>query len=91
MKIIVTNAQSGQHIKTLDYDGLLDICKGDVRMANDFIRLMRNHPKNQKTNERWTVVDEDAAGVTQNNETNELYGTEEKASQSDSCILWGII
>lgn len=59
MKIVVTNLYTGQHVKTIDYDGLLEICRGDVIMANQFLRLMRNHPESRKTKEKWTVVDDE--------------------------------
>ena len=58
MLIKVTNLETGQHIKTIDYDGLVDICAGDKKMANDFIRFMRDHPDNRKVMERWEIIEE---------------------------------
>ena len=59
MKIIVTNYFTGQHVRTIDWNGLLSICKGDEQMAADFLRLMRKHPANKNLKERWTIVDEE--------------------------------
>jgi hypothetical protein len=58
MKIRVTNRDSGQLLKTVDYNALLEICGGDARMADDFIRLIRHHPDNAANNERWELTDD---------------------------------
>lgn len=58
MLIKVTNLDTGQHIKTIDYNELIDICAGDIEMTNDFIRLIRKHPDNQRIRERWEIVEE---------------------------------
>lgn len=58
MKIKVTNLDSGQLIKIIDYDGLLEICNYDKKMTNDFIRFMRKHPDNQRIRERWEIIEE---------------------------------
>jgi hypothetical protein len=57
MLIKVTNLETGQYIKTIDYDGLVEICAGDKDMANDFVRWMIKHPDNQKVKERWEIIE----------------------------------
>lgn len=58
MKIRVTNAESGQFLRIVDYDMLLKICGGDTRMADDFIRLIKHHPENTANHEMWEIIDE---------------------------------
>lgn len=57
MLIKVTNLETGQLIKIIDYDELVNICGGEKDMANDFIRWMVKHPDNQKVNERWEIIE----------------------------------
>ena len=58
MKIKVTNAESGQFLRIVDYNNLLEICGNDIEMADSFIRLIRHHPENQANNEIWEIIDE---------------------------------
>jgi hypothetical protein len=58
MKIRVTNSETGQLLKILDYNNLLKICDGDTKMADDFIRLIRHHPENEANKEIWELIDE---------------------------------
>lgn len=58
MKIRVTNADTGQLLRIVDYNNLLSICRGDARMADDFIRLIRHHPENEANHEIWELIDE---------------------------------
>jgi len=58
MKIRVTNIDSGQLIKIVDYEWLRECCKGDERMIDDFIRLIRHHPNNRHLRERWEIIEE---------------------------------
>jgi len=57
MLIKVTNLETGQLIRMVDYDKLLEMCGGEEEMAQDFIRFMVKHPDNRKVSERWEVVE----------------------------------
>lgn len=58
MTINVYNRDSMQLLRTIDYTKLLEICYGDAEIADDFIRLIKNHPNNDKDNEIWLLVEE---------------------------------
>lgn len=59
MIIRVTNLDTGQLIRDINYDEFVNVyCNGDKQMAADFIRLMRHHPKNKENREKWTVIDD---------------------------------
>ena len=58
MIINVYNRDSMQLLRTIDYTKLLEICYGDAEIADDFIRLIKNHPNNDKDNEIWLLVEE---------------------------------
>lgn len=47
-----------QLLRTIDYTKLLEICEGDTTMADDFIRLIKHHPNNDKDNEIWALDEE---------------------------------
>lgn len=58
-KFIVTNTKTGQYLKTVSYENLLQICRGDKEIADDCIRYCRIKPERDLVNETWTVVDDD--------------------------------
>lgn len=58
MIINVYNRDSMQLLRTIDYTKLLEICYGDAEIADDFIRLIKHHPNNDKDNEIWLLVEE---------------------------------
>lgn len=58
MVIHVYNKDSMQLLRTIDYTKLLEICEGDTTMADDFIRLIKHHPNNDKDNEIWALDEE---------------------------------
>lgn len=58
IKLRVTNTETGRYIKTVTYDELVDICRGDVELAEDCIRYCRIKPDRDMVDETWTVIDE---------------------------------
>lgn len=57
VKLLVTNTQTGQYIKTVTYDELVQICRGDEELAEDCIRYCIIKPVRDIGHETWTVVD----------------------------------
>ena len=59
MKIIVRNHETKQFIAEYDYEDILDMCEGDIIMADDYIRLLRNHKVHvNKYDEEWSIIEQ---------------------------------
>lgn len=57
VKLIVTNTDTGQYMRTVTEEELLEICRGDKEIADDRIRYCRIKPVRDIGHETWTVVD----------------------------------
>ena len=57
MIIDVRNIDSRQLIRTITSEELLKLCDNDERMFDDYVRLLRNHPKRRAIDEIWQIVD----------------------------------
>lgn len=57
MIIEVRNIDSRQLIRTITSEELLKLCDNDERMFDDYVRLLRNHPKRRAINEIWQIID----------------------------------
>lgn len=58
MKIIVTNLDTNQYIRTISEEEFIVLCGKDKRMVEDYLNRLRKNPIVKQLNEIWTIEED---------------------------------